>query len=101
MQSVVGINYGNLGQPLGLSESQVKSILQAMVEILVKLPARKLSAKLNLAVGHLTVSEEGELAFAEQGNNTNFDGISKTLTSKSMHKLAGSASQPSLAAMTT
>ena len=51
--------------------------MQTIVEILGKLPARGLSAKLNLGLGHLSISEDGELAFADQGN-INMDGITRT-----------------------
>ena len=51
--------------------------MQTIVEILGKLPSRGLSAKLNLGLGHLSVSEDGDLAFADQGN-INTDGITRT-----------------------
>ena len=51
--------------------------MQTIVEILGKLPIRGLSAKLNLGLGHLTFSEDGNLAFTDQGN-INMDGITRT-----------------------
>ena len=51
--------------------------MQAILEILGKLPTRGLSAKLNLSLGHLSISEDGEFVFADQGN-INMDGITRT-----------------------
>ena len=69
-----------------------------VVNIVSKLPALGLSVKLNLHLGHLTVNENGDLAFNDLAN---LDGAAtKTKASiVDLKKLAGSVSQPSM--MTT
>ena len=59
---------------MGLNESQVKKILQTVINIVTKLPSRGLSVKLNLNLGHLTVNEEGDLVFQDLANVGNVEG---------------------------
>lgn len=90
-QSTVSVNYGDLGQQLGLTELQVRQIFQKAVEVLEKLSIRGQSSRLNLLIGSLHTSENRVLKFVE----TLKPGHDQT-TMISQGELKSCASQPSL-----
>lgn len=70
-------------------------IFTKTIDVLDKLSARGLSARLNLHIGHLVISESRELKFVDV-KHVSHDEVSKTYVSKPLSKLSGSLSQKSL-----